>query len=70
MLKKVAPHHVATALANMVFPVPGDPTIKTPFEAIPLNPFEEIGHPHWKKNGLFQQLSFCQIGYVGPLGSF
>lgn len=29
-LKKVVPHSVATALANMVFPVPGGPTIKTP----------------------------------------
>ena len=29
-LKKVVPHSVATALANMVLPVPGGPTIKTP----------------------------------------
>lgn len=29
-LKKVVPHSVATALANMVFPVPGGPTISTP----------------------------------------
>jgi hypothetical protein len=38
-LKKVVPHSVATALANMVFPVPGGPTIKTPFHGrrIPCN---------------------------------
>lgn len=30
-LKKVVPHSVATALANIVFPVPGGPTISTPF---------------------------------------
>ena len=30
-LKKVVQHSVATALANMVFPVPGGPTINTPF---------------------------------------
>lgn len=30
-LKNVVPHSVATALANMVFPVPGGPTISTPF---------------------------------------
>ena len=30
-LKKVVPHSVATALANMVFPVPGGPTINTPW---------------------------------------
>lgn len=30
-LKKVVPHSVATALANMVLPVPGGPTIRTPF---------------------------------------
>ena len=29
-LKKVVPHSVATALASMVFPVPGGPTISTP----------------------------------------
>lgn len=29
-LKKVVPHSVATALANIVFPVPGGPTIRTP----------------------------------------
>ena len=31
MLKKVVPHSVATALASMVFPVPGGPTIRTPW---------------------------------------
>lgn len=31
-LKKVVPHSVATALANMVFPVPGGPTINTPYD--------------------------------------
>jgi len=30
-LKKVVPHSVATALANMVLPVPGGPTINTPW---------------------------------------
>lgn len=30
MLKKVVPHSVATALASIVLPVPGGPTIKTP----------------------------------------
>ena len=30
-LKNVVPHSVATALANNVFPVPGGPTINTPF---------------------------------------
>lgn len=30
-LKKVVPHSVATALASMVFPVPGGPTIRTPW---------------------------------------
>lgn len=29
-LKKVVPHSVATALASIVFPVPGGPTISTP----------------------------------------
>ena len=29
-LKNVVPHSVATALANIVFPVPGGPTIHTP----------------------------------------
>jgi hypothetical protein len=30
-LKNVVQHSVTTALANMVFPVPGGPTISTPF---------------------------------------
>ena len=30
MLKKVVLHSVATAFANMVFPVPGGPNISTP----------------------------------------
>lgn len=30
-LKKVVPHSVATALARSVFPVPGGPTINTPY---------------------------------------
>jgi hypothetical protein len=30
-LKKVVPHSVATAFASIVLPVPGGPTIKTPF---------------------------------------
>jgi len=30
-LKNVVPHSVATALVNNVFPVPGGPTINTPF---------------------------------------
>ena len=30
-LKKVVLHSVATALASIVFPVPGGPNIKTPF---------------------------------------
>lgn len=29
-LKNVVPHSVATAFANIVFPVPGGPTINTP----------------------------------------
>ena len=29
-LKNVVPHSVATALASIVFPVPGGPTINTP----------------------------------------
>ena len=33
-LKNVVPHSVATALANMVFPVPGGPTISTPFQGL------------------------------------
>jgi len=33
-LKNVVPHSVATALANIVFPVPGGPTIKTPFHGL------------------------------------
>lgn len=31
-LKKVVLHSVATAFANIVFPVPGGPTISTPFQ--------------------------------------
>jgi hypothetical protein len=31
-LKKVVPHSVATAFANIVLPVPGGPTINTPFQ--------------------------------------
>jgi hypothetical protein len=57
-LKKVVPHSVATALANMVFPVPGGPTINTPFHGrrIPCNGnhnkhtgsklTEDLGHKH------------------------
>ena len=30
-LKKVVPHSVATALASRVLPVPGGPTINTPY---------------------------------------
>ena len=30
-LKKVVPHSVATALARRVLPVPGGPTMSTPF---------------------------------------
>ena len=30
-LKKVVPHSVATAFASIVLPVPGGPTISTPF---------------------------------------
>lgn len=33
-LKKVVPHSVATALASIVFPVPGGPTIRTPFHGL------------------------------------
>ena len=33
-LKNVVPHSVATALANNVFPVPGGPTINTPFHGL------------------------------------
>ena len=29
-LKNVVPHSVATAFANIVFPVPGGPTMHTP----------------------------------------
>lgn len=32
-LKKVVPHSVATALASIVFPVPGGPTISTPWKS-------------------------------------
>jgi len=31
-LKKVVLHSVATAFASIVFPVPGGPTINTPFQ--------------------------------------
>lgn len=33
-LKNVVPHSVATAFANIVFPVPGGPTISTPFHGL------------------------------------
>lgn len=33
-LKNVVPHSVATAFANMVLPVPGGPTIRTPFHGL------------------------------------
>lgn len=33
-LKKVVPHSVATAFANIVFPVPGGPTMSTPFHGL------------------------------------
>lgn len=33
-LKNVVPHSVATALANIVFPVPGGPTMRTPFQGL------------------------------------
>ena len=33
-LKNVVPHSVATALANIVFPVPGGPTINTPLQGL------------------------------------
>ena len=55
-LKKVVPHSVATALANMVFPVPGGPTISTPFhgrrmpcknkQCIGSKLIEGLGHGH------------------------
>ena len=38
-LKKHVPHSVATALANIVLPVPGGPTIKTPYKNIWSMPF-------------------------------
>lgn len=40
-LKNVVPHSVATALANIVFPVPGGPTINTPFQGLRM-PFFQI----------------------------
>lgn len=33
-LKNVVPHSVATALASIVLPVPGGPTIRTPFQGL------------------------------------
>ena len=33
-LKNVVPHSVATALANIVLPVPGGPTMRTPFHGL------------------------------------
>ncbi|KVH93003.1 hypothetical protein Ccrd_004955 [Cynara cardunculus var. scolymus] len=33
-LKNVVPHSVATALASSVFPVPGGPNIRTPFQGL------------------------------------
>ncbi|KNC30179.1 hypothetical protein FF38_00824 [Lucilia cuprina] len=33
-LKNVVPHSVATALANIVLPVPGGPTIRTPRQGL------------------------------------
>lgn len=33
-LKKVVLHSVATAFASIVFPVPGGPTINTPFQGL------------------------------------
>lgn len=33
-LKKVVLHSVATAFASIVFPVPGGPTIRTPFQGL------------------------------------
>ena len=41
-LKNVVPHSVATALANNVFPVPGGPTINTPFHGL-LIPWKYCG---------------------------
>ena len=40
-LKNVVPHSVATAFANIVLPVPGGPTIRTPLQGLlmPLGPF-------------------------------
>ena len=49
-LKKVVPHSVATALARRVFPVPGGPNIRTPFQGllIPCNNTKQL--PRLKQN--------------------
>jgi hypothetical protein len=39
-LKNVVPHSVATALASNVFPVPGGPNIRTPFQGLRI-PYKE-----------------------------
>lgn len=41
-LKKVVPHSVATAFASIVLPVPGGPTISTPFHGL-LIPLKNSG---------------------------
>lgn len=40
-LKNVVPHSVATAFAKRVFPVPGGPNIRTPFQGRRI-PWSEI----------------------------
>jgi hypothetical protein len=39
-LKNVVPHSVATALASSVFPVPGGPNMRTPFQGL-LIPYKQ-----------------------------
>lgn len=57
-LKNVVPHSVATAFASIVLPVPGGPTISTPFQGR-LIPFKKRKNSDICINAtrsLFQQL--------------
>ncbi|KAH1023474.1 hypothetical protein HUJ04_012674 [Dendroctonus ponderosae] len=72
-LKNVVPHSVATALASMVLPVPGGPTIKTPFQGL-LIPVRFLCQWHLEKiqhtgnNGDFGQDCLANLGdgYSSP----
>lgn len=66
-LKKLVLHSVATALASIVFPVPGGPIIKTPFKGrrIPwISMSQYYAYFSWKSSGMqFSNKSLFGLDY-------